>query len=194
MTRADGERGSVLVEFAFVLPFLALMAFGIMEFGLALQDRMAVQTAARTGVRVGSAAGKAADADKSLLLGVGSVLTDVKLANVSSVLVYKSSTADGAVPAECTNPTRSASGVCNVYTGAQLQQLVAGTAPSSWFGCGGGSLDVSWCPTTRQTVQAIGTDYIGVSIRVNHPMLTGFFGSMVTISERGVMRLEPQGG
>jgi len=189
----DREGGAVLVEFAFLLPLLALMAFGVMEFGLALQDRMAVQTATRTGARVGSAAGNTVEADRSLLLGVGSGLNDIGLANVEWVLVYRSSTADGAVPAGCMDPPRSASGSCNAYTGAQLQQLVAGTSPSSWFGCGDGALDASWCPAGRQTIQSYGADHLGVWIRARRPMLTGFFGSALTITDRGVMRLEPRG-
>jgi hypothetical protein len=182
------------MELAIILPFLALMTFGVVEFGLANQDRMTVQAAARTGVRVGSAAGKTADADKNLLLGVGSALRDVGLANVNWILVYKSSTADGAVPVACTNPPRSLSASCNVYTGAQLQQLVAGTAPASWFGCGVSALDRFWCPTARETVQANGTDYLGVWLQATHPMLTGFFGKTLTMTDRGIMRLEPSGG
>jgi Flp pilus assembly protein TadG len=192
--RFKGSAGSTLVEFALVLPFLALMAFGVVEFGMALQDKTTVQGAARAGVRVGSAAGATADADKNLLLGVGAALQDVGLTNVDWIVVYKSGTVDGAVPAACTNPTHSVSASCNAYTGAQLQQLVAGTAPASWFGCGVTALDRFWCPTSRQTIQSDGTDYLGVSVQARHPMFTGFFGSTLTISDYGVMRLEPQGG
>ena len=95
---------SALVEFAFVLPVLAVMAFGVIEFGLAWQDRLTVQTAVRAGVRVGSADGKLATADKEVLLGVGAVLYDLGLANVDSVVVYKSTTTDGAVPPACLTP------------------------------------------------------------------------------------------
>ncbi len=193
--RLGESRGSVLVEFAFLLPFLALMAFGVVEFGLAWQDRMTVQASTRAGARVGSAAGATSDADKSLLLGLGSVIDELGLSNVDWVLVYKSTAADGAVPAACTSPApHSVSGSCNAYSGSQLSQIVGGTAPSSWFGCGGGSLDLSWCPAGRQTIHATGTDYLGVWVRARHPMLTGFFGSVLTITDRAVMRLEPQGG
>ncbi len=187
------ERGSAMVEFAFVLPVLALMCFGVIEFGLAWQDRLTVQTAVRAGVRVGSADGKVPTADKGVLLGVGAVLYDLGLANVSWVLVYKSTTTDGAVPPACLTPTpHSVSGSCNAYTGAQLQDVVDGDAPASWFGCGVGSLDLSWCPAARQSVQAIGNDYLGVRVTVRHPMLTGFFGSVITLDDDAVMRLEPQ--
>lgn len=195
MTRRDArDRGSVLVEFVLVLPVLALLAFGIMEFGLARQDRMAVQTAARSGLRVGSAAGNSLSADKNILLGVGAAIADIGLSNVDWVLVYKSVASDAAAPAACLNPPRSVSGTCNAYTGVQLQQVVAGTAPASWFGCGVSALDTSWCPTNRQTIQANGTDHLGVWVRATHPMVTGFFGARLTMTDWGVMRLEPQGG
>lgn len=189
-----GEHGSALVEFAFVIPVLAIMCFGVIEFGLAWQDRLTVQTAARAGVRVGSADGTSATSDQGVLLSVGSTLYDLGLSNVDWVLIYKSTTTDGAVPAACLTPTpHSVSGSCNAYSGAQLQQIVAaapGTA--AWFGCGVGSLDLSWCPTSRQSIQALGNDYLGVHLRVRHPMLTGFFGSVVTVDDDAVMRLEPQ--
>ncbi len=69
---------------------------------------------------------------------------------------------------------------------------MAGTAPASWFGCGVGSLDLSWCPTSRQACRPSGTDYLGVWVKARHPMLTGFFGSVITIADDAVMRLEPQ--
>ncbi|MFN2607209.1 MAG: TadE/TadG family type IV pilus assembly protein [Acidimicrobiales bacterium] len=192
--RGVGMEGAVLVEFALVLPFLALMAFGIVEFGLVRQDQLTVETAGRAAVRVGSAAGNSGDADKSLLLGLGSAITDVGLDNVQWVVVYRSTTADGSVPSGCGgSPPTSVSGSCNVYTGAQLKVIAsAAGAPASWFGCGAGSLDGSWCPASRQTTQAFGTDYLGAWVRAVHPLQTGFFGSQVTIDDRAVMRLEPR--
>lgn len=187
------ERGSTLVEFAMVLPLLALMTFGVLEFGLALQDRMTVQTATRTGVRVGSAAATTVDADKNLLLGLGSAISNIGTENVDWVLVYKSSTADGAVPAACADPAQAVNSTCNLYTGAQLSQIIAGTFPATWFGCGVTALDRFWCPSARQAIQAVGPDYLGVRVQARHPMLTGFFGSTLAISSQGVMRLEPQG-
>ena len=191
--RCRGERGTALVELAVLLPLLAILAFGITEFGLALQDRMVVEGAGRAGTRVGSAAGATAAADQTLLLALGSAVNDVGLDNVSWVVVYKSVTADGVVPATCTGPTpHSVSTSCNAYSGAQLKQIVAGTAPGTWFGCGVGSLDVSWCPTSRQTTQALGNDYLGVWLQTVHHLNTGMFGTQLTLSAQSVMRLEPK--
>lgn len=188
------ERGSTLVEFAVILPLLAVMTFGILEFGLALQDKMTVQAATRTGARVGSAAGATTDADKNALLGLSAAAYDIGSENVEYVLLYKSASTGGDVPATCMNPPRSVAATCNLYTGAQLAQLAAGTAPSTWFGCGLTALDRFWCPTGRVTTQALGTDYLGIWVQARHPMLTGFFGSVLTMRDRSVMRLEPQSG
>ncbi|MEA2902081.1 MAG: hypothetical protein QOH36_1968 [Actinomycetota bacterium] len=193
LTRRRGERGGAMVEFAFVLPLLTLFAFGAIEMGLAWSGRLTVQTAVRAGVRVGSAQGTVANADQVLLVSTGAALNDLGLANVNSVVVFKSITIDGAVPTAClTGTPHSVSGSCNAYTGAQLAQVVAGTSPGSWFGCGVGSLDLSWCPTSRQAIQALGNDYLGVWVSARHPMLTGFFGSTLTIVDHAVMRLEPK--
>ena len=128
-----------LVEFACVLPLIAILAFGIIEFGMAWQDKLRVQTAVRAGARVGSNAGKLSTADQHILLGVGAPLADIGLSNVNWVVVFKSTTTDGVVPSACITPTpHSVSGSCNAYSGAQLEQVVGGTSPSSWFGCGVG--------------------------------------------------------
>ena len=181
------------MEMALVVPLLVLFAFGGIEFGMAWGDRLTVQTAVRAGVRVGSAQATVSTADQSLLLATGAALTDLGLTNIRYVVVYKSATTDGVVPATCLTATpHSVSGSCNAYTGAQLAQVVAGTAPASWFGCGVGSLDLSWCPTGRQAVQALNNDYLGVWVKASRPMLTGFFGTTITIADDAVMRLEPQ--
>lgn len=189
-----GESGAILVEFTFVLPLLVLLAFGVMEFGLAWQARVTVQAAARSGVRTGSTVGSLPGADQETLRAVGAAINDVGLDKVDWVLVFKSTTSDGAVPAACITPApHGVSGLCNAYTGDQVRQVVAGTAPSTWFGCAGAALDAFWCPTSRQSVQAIGGDYLGVWIRARHDMLTGFFGAGITMTDNAVMRLEPAG-
>ncbi|MPZ23852.1 MAG: pilus assembly protein [Dehalococcoidia bacterium] len=48
------ERGQAMVEFALVLPLLLVLAFGIMDFGRALQAYVTINNAAREGARTGS--------------------------------------------------------------------------------------------------------------------------------------------
>ncbi|HWJ61133.1 MAG TPA: TadE family protein [Acidimicrobiales bacterium] len=52
--RRAGERGAVLVEFALIFPFLAMLLFGMLTGGLVLNRRMAVTHASREGARYGA--------------------------------------------------------------------------------------------------------------------------------------------
>lgn len=47
------ERGASAVEFAFVLPVLLLILFGIIEFGLLLYNKQVITNASREGSRAG---------------------------------------------------------------------------------------------------------------------------------------------
>lgn len=49
--RTADDRGAALVEFALIFPFLALILFGIIEFGLAMNDYQSLRQAAREGAR-----------------------------------------------------------------------------------------------------------------------------------------------
>jgi Flp pilus assembly protein TadG len=46
-----GDSGQTFVEFALVLPFLALIIFGILQFGLLFRDYISITDAARVGAR-----------------------------------------------------------------------------------------------------------------------------------------------
>lgn len=47
----DREQGASLVEFALVLPLLAVLLFGILEFGMALNDYQSIRQGTREGAR-----------------------------------------------------------------------------------------------------------------------------------------------
>jgi len=51
--RADGDRGAVLVEFAFVIPIFLLLVFGLAEYSVTAAGNAAGGNAARDGARVG---------------------------------------------------------------------------------------------------------------------------------------------
>lgn len=46
-----GDRGASLVEFAFVVPLLAMFLFAIVQFGLAYDAKQSINSAAREGAR-----------------------------------------------------------------------------------------------------------------------------------------------
>ncbi len=48
------ERGSVMAEFALILPILLIVLFGIIEFAIAFNRAQAIEAAAREGARLAS--------------------------------------------------------------------------------------------------------------------------------------------
>jgi Flp pilus assembly protein TadG len=192
-TRASGERGAALVELAVVLPLLLLIAFGVVEYGSAWNRKLQMETAARAGARVGSSLGNTRLADYGLLQGVKSAINDIGLSNVDYVVVFKSTATDGARPSgTCASSTpTSVSGSCNVYTGAQLQSLTQADFTGT-VSCGTTAPDRYWCPLSRQNVQSIGADYIGVWIKARYVTITGLFKSPFFLTSAAIMRLEPK--
>jgi Flp pilus assembly protein TadG len=180
------ERGIVLVEFALIASFLTFLVLGVADLGYLWQTRMTVQNATRAGARVGSSMNTSLTSDYSLLAAVRAGLNDVGLSNVTAVIVYKSATSDGVVPSTCKTTLTSQSGSCNVYTGAQLTSLLAGS-----FQCGASALDRFWCPSSRQALLGSGPDYLGIWVKVTVPRLMKVFGATATITDSSVMRLEP---
>ncbi|MEW6380973.1 MAG: TadE family protein [bacterium] len=53
MGKLRGEKGSVAVEFAILMPLLFVFIFGIIEFGLALCNKQIITNACREGARRG---------------------------------------------------------------------------------------------------------------------------------------------
>jgi Flp pilus assembly protein TadG len=181
------ERGAVVVEAALVFPILIVLALGVGEYGIAWRDRLTVQTAVRSAARVASSLGNDPQTDYNALQNLQSGLGNISSASVTKIVIYKSTTANGQVPAACL--TASQAGICNTYSGANL------SAASASFGCGAGDLDIPWCPTTRVVDQGStnGPDYVGVYVSVSRTYISGLFGKNgYKITDWAVFRLEPQ--
>ena len=194
-TRCRGERGAALVELSVTAMLLIIIAFGIVEFGSAMNRKLEVETASRSGARVGSSLGSQRMADYGLLDATKSVLNDIGLSNVDYVVVYKSSTANGSRPAGCDgNTPTSQTNLCNVYTGSQIASLNQAdfTSTGSPATCGSTAPDRYWCPLNRQNVQSLGADYLGVWIKAKYTTITGIFHSPFSLTSSAVMRLEPK--
>lgn len=194
--RRAGDRGAALVEMILFTPILVMIAIGILEFGLAWRDSITVAGATRAGARVGSNAGNDRLADYNTLLAVQAAIASVPNSRINRVVIYKSTTTDGAVPSACTTTTaqgiNSGSTQCNVYTGAQLASLNVANFGTTGSSCSSTAWDVNWCPLNRQSQQAVGADYLGVWVSISHPYVTKVFpGSGLTIKDSAVMRLEP---
>jgi TadE-like protein len=183
----DQERGASLLEFALVAPVLLLLTFGAFEYGMFFKDYLTVSNTTRAGARVGSAAGSSADADYQILQAVKAAATALPGGSnsIQQISIYRSAAAGGG-PTNTCQSTSSAADRCNVYTAAAFAQ------PVSKFGCGPGSIDAVWCPTTREDSQAVGPDHIGVWVRTTHGFVTKLFGTAKTITDHVVMRIEPK--
>lgn len=194
-SRAEGDRGAVIVEFALVLPIIALFTFGVIDFGLAWRVDTVVERASAAGGRSGSSLADNRYADYQLLQVVNSSLSSVSGADIERVIVYRSTTADGDVPASCLaisatgTGAKGINGLCNVYSGAQA----ASTSFAGWGGvnsCTGGSWDSAWCPTGRNRDRP-GADYLGVYVEVSKDAATGLFTDEFTMKRSSVFLLEP---
>jgi hypothetical protein len=105
-------------------------------------------------------------------------------------------------------------GACNAYIepdapgGAfAMAQGTAGQPVEHYFGCAGPAdpaayhkLDCNWPATSRNVLTSprgstdpTTTDFVGVYIRVRHASYTGVLGGGLTITDRSISLMEPQG-
>jgi Flp pilus assembly protein TadG len=190
--RRRRERGAVMTEFAILASLLAVLLAGIVEFGFTWHSKLEVETAARSGARVGSSMGTDRYADYALLQSVKAALTDIGSDNVEYVVVFNASAADGAIPSGCSGGAPSSqNGKCNVYSGAQLATLTQASFGGT-SSCSTSSPDRFWCPTSRVGVQKT-ADYVGVWVKAKRDATTKMFGSKFTMTSKAIMRIEPSG-
>ena len=196
--RANGSRAAVMVEFVLIAPVFAVIMAGVLELGLAFRDTMTVSNALRSGARVGSNAGRERLADYTILKSIEAAMAEIPTARIQKIIVYRASTSNSAPTSSCLAiavPTGSspagrndANGVCNVYGPNSLA-----LAETAFSGSCTGAPDQNWCPTSRQSTQALGADYLGIYMEVRYTYITKMFpGSGITIRDRAIMRLEPR--
>jgi hypothetical protein len=198
MSRArSDQRGAIALEFAMVIPLLALLAFGTIEMGSAWRDSQTVLASTRTAARSLAQFGDATEADRDALLSVDAALATSDL-TVRAVVIYESDDAvnAGGPPDACR--TAADNGVvytgpepCNVYPALDYA-LAIGAGGESRFGCTGADLDRNWCPSTRVRNQATAT-FIGVYVATGRTSVTG--SNLVPVptelDQYAVMRMEP---
>ena len=174
------DRGAALVEFAVVLPLLLALLLGLAEFGLAFRDWLTINSASRSGARVGTAAGQNAAADILVLQAIEAALGSSTFDDVTAVVIYQSNEDGDPIPGQ-QNRYRPNAGACG------------------WAPCPdpavGPTYGGPWVPSVRQVTVAPGTplDVMGVRIEFTHQWVTGFLGfSDANWEDTAVMRMEPQ--
>jgi len=184
-SRTRSETGASMIEAAFVLPILLVIALGVAEFGFAFIDWLSVSNAARTGARIGSAAGTTATADTIVLGAVEEALADMDSSTVEAVWIYKAN--DNGDPADaalgCAIGSEGQCTTSNVY----VPKTGGGWLCMGINGC-------PWTPASRDD-RLPGLDQLGVRIVFDHSWLTNFMplpgGPW---SDDSVFQLEPAQG
>jgi len=191
----ERQRGAAAVEFALVLPILLVLLFGIIEWGMAFNQRLTIGNASQTSARVGTAIGNKPEADMRILEAIAQgvfTLPENGTQMIKRVLIYK---ADGF--------GEPIGGSVNTYD----YQLV-GTptdAQCDWVPCpdpdaGFSTASLPWAPEDRN-VEVGNLDVMGVRIIFSHDWLTGGLVPLPDVActnipsdcwvDTAVMRLEP---
>jgi Flp pilus assembly protein TadG len=122
-SRAHGEEGAAAVEFALIVGVLALLIFGMLQFGLAFFQLQNLRAATREGARIGAVDGTVADIQARVQSASG-----LSTPFGSSLYVQK------VTGGTATTVSGSTSQPCATVNGATPDSVIAGidlqTAPS----------------------------------------------------------------
>lgn len=184
------ERGAALVEFAIIAMFIVVLIGGAFDYGMAWRVGLVTNEAARTGARVGSGMDNNALADWYAISGAKAALTNSGRVNdVQRFVIYRSDTADGAIPTECKTATTT-SQKCNIMTGAQFRAITQANFNTT-TGCATTNMTTwQWCSASRNNVQ-LTAEYYGIWLSVRYNPSFKMAGNGVTVERDAVMRLEP---
>ncbi len=218
--RRRDERGSTLVEAAFVMPIFLLLVFGVIEFAGVVMTQSGTSNGAQAGARMATVKGKEALADREILLRIDKETAGLPSGEIQQIVIWHATGPGESPPAACiaqgssgiTNADPDAIGNCNVYNDPEAPGGAFDRAKDPqyqhYFGCpttpddgyNSQRLDCMWPAASRKDQQGLpGTaaqgkvpDYVGIYIRSKHDYYTGFFGKSVTIGKVSIGRIEPQ--
>ena len=215
-SRADDQRGAVLVEAAMIFMLLFMIIFGIVEFGLQLKDSQSITNAVRAAVRSASADPRDANNTYNTVAVTAEAAGQKALGAAAPQIlwVYKADPATGYAIGDSPAGSFTSCTYCEIYNWDRSQsppawKCVSGCAAdgsaSSWLSKGSGSDPsaqyvctsdptggtVTFKAGTNTTGAYSGPDTIGVYLKITHQNITGFFGSTKTMTDHAVARLEP---
>ena len=87
--RRGVDRGAVSVEAALITPILILLVFGVIEFGLALKDWLAVTSAVRAGARIAAAEPRATSYADDAAASVSREAVNLDPTTIQELWIYK---------------------------------------------------------------------------------------------------------
>ncbi len=82
-THFRAQNGQTMAEFALVLPLLALLLFGVIQFGIAFNHYITLTDAVRAGARKGAVGRHLSDPEGSVIAQVRASATDLKPAELA---------------------------------------------------------------------------------------------------------------
>lgn len=196
-SRAQGDEGVVLLEFALVTPFLLLILFGMIEYGMAWRADNRLDGATANAARVAASSGQLSTADRDTLVALKATMPSDLLATLDRVVIYRSDTANGVVPSSCVPASGSSSDIgvntvsvrCNSYSGATVRAVTAGSMTG--FGGTTGMKDSYWAPSARKDTVLGPPDYVGVYVRTVYRDTTVTFWQDMTLTDSSVFRIQP---
>jgi hypothetical protein len=210
--RRRDERGAAAVEAALITPLLVLLVFGIIEFSFVLRDYSVVSSDVRAGARIASTGAGLGPGTCDVYTGAppctpaGSPALAQAAADaiqregsamptnsINYILVYKANakgypcTSTGCTDSNTTMPSNCASyNNCVRFTWQPNANSGAGAfryADGTW-----NSSTISACFPGNATNPL---DRVGVYMNASHKMMTGLFGSSVTLADHSVFDFEP---
>lgn len=179
-----GERGAVVVEAAILLPVIALLLFGLVEFGLIFKDELTVSNASGSAARAGAAIPKQADYQDQMIDELNGRLAGTGLRSGDKFVIYRAEP-DG-LPGNANNEGEIWD-ACGPATADCTRYEYDG---SDWVQNGAAEWTASEQNACRDTIGGI--DQIGVFLSITHDYVTGFIGvGSRQVTNRAVYALEP---
>lgn len=186
--RHGAESGQALVEFALLLPIVMLIVVGLMEFGMFLNSRNAVEFAARDASMLAAEGGNATGTDCVVLDKVErDIVSPARNVRIQTVAIYWSDRNGDQIGTNANLYTRSGSTTCNYGGGSSLTVPYTLTTPNYLEGA---RCDVlAGCGGSHP-----GLDTIGVKVTYEHRWITSLAQTtgLITFSVSSGTRLEPQ--
>ena len=173
--RLGPDRGAAAVETALVLPVLLGLVFGIVEYGMAIKDSIAVTAATRTGARTASADAKYTGFDDATASSMTSAVSVLDPGSIKDMWVYKAAS-NGRPVGDSGNFTSCTA--CSKYSWNANTKTFTKMS-STW--------------TAAQQNACMGSaDSVGVWLHVEHASFTHMFFTTLRVTDQAVMQLEPR--
>ena len=167
-----------------MFPVLAILAFGLIEFGLVLKDYLTVANMTRAGARTSRR--RRCQADGRLQdppVDQWSRQRPSAAATSSTSWSSRPRPGSSALPSVSCQ-TGSVTGLCNLH--AEPNSTLAKTNFGTCVSNGDATVDGAWCPLKRVNTLTgnggTGPDFVGVYIKTVHPYVTNLFGNALTLS------------